>query len=187
MNMKMSSAVRSLVIAMALVVFGLNVPISPVSAQNAPDPKLQAAEVKLEELLDKLELSYQRKKLPDGQKQFVFLWESAGEASKIFVNITQVGTSNTEPVFGFTAFSVVASLPEGQSLPAAVIKLVTATNDSRRIGYYSTSAQHNIAYSNCTGVLDELSSRALAYNFLYLHENRIALKKEVDRILAADK
>ena len=117
-----------------------------------------------------------------------YLWESQGESSKIVIDIREVGTTNKgETLFGFNAWSSIVLLPEGQTLPPAVIKLVAAKNDTCVFGNFATTAQHQMAYSQCSSLLDGMSSLGLSFNLMYVHANRIALKKEVDPILAADK
>ena len=189
-----SFPIRSLLAAMTLAVIGLGLLISPVEAQKDADPTQkaaeatqQSAEAKLEELLDKLELLYQKRKLQDGRKLYVLLYERAGEMSKISIIAREAGTIGGEKLYGFAAWSEVARVPEGQTLSPAVIKLVTAMTDTCVLGSYSTTPQHDLASSACTGLLDGLSSNALGLNLLYVHVNRLNLKKETDRILAADK
>lgn len=86
-------------------------------------------------------------------------------------------------MFGLLAFSVVAETEK--SFPPAVIKLVTVETDKCGSGAFTMPELSITVYVESTMPSDTLEPSQIWITCAYMHENRVALKKKIEQILAA--
>ncbi len=144
----------------------------------------EAAHSRLVAVLDKTDdMFYKTVKNDEGSTSYTLVWEQDGEITKIILVLQKLGTYKSEPVFGLLAFSIVAETDK--SFPPAVIKLVTVKTDSCGLGAYTMPASFDTVYVTATMPSDTLTPSQLWMTCAYIHSNRLELKEEMEKILAA--
>jgi hypothetical protein len=153
-----------------------------VSAADVEDSHKQA-EAQFEKILDEVGVFYKVTTKPSGKKEYVVLFQTGDATSQIYIMVRRLGTSGGNEVYGFTAYSPVVTVPEGQTLPPAVIKMAVNRTDTLFLGSYSVSDDFRSVFSNVTGVVDGLTKPSLKLTLLYLHENKHSMRKDVEPVL----
>lgn len=158
---------------------------TPGFGQDADEQKaVDAAHSRLVAVLDKTDdMFYKTVKNENGTTSYTIVWEQDGEISKIVLVLRKLGTYNNEPVFGLLAFSVVAETEK--SFPPAVIKLVTVETDKCGVGAFTMPESFDTVYVESTMPSDTLEPSQIWITCAYMHENRVAMKKKIEQILAA--
>jgi hypothetical protein len=156
---------------------------SAATARADAEEELKDAEARLEKLLDETGVFFKQVTKSNGRKEFVVLYQDDTGSCSIYFMVRRLGIIGGAPVYGFSAYTPVVGMPEGETLPPGIIKMVAAKSDVTMLGFYSTSADFRGCFSNATGVLDGLTKSALKITILYIHENKFDLLKEAEPIL----
>lgn len=167
-------------------------PAPPAPTDDSPQPltdeQLAAARAemdgKIETLLKELEVFYKVSKDSAGNPLYTVLWEDDGGSTKLTVNVKKTGTYRHKPLFVVYAYAVSASLPDGQELPPEVIRTIGVASDDLVMGGYSVSAKGNMAYSNTSAFLNEMSAGEMWMTLAQAHQNNLDLKAKIDPMLS---
>jgi hypothetical protein len=175
------SYVRMIAMTLLLTAVGVAL-LTPASAQA---PAAQSTEdQQLEALLSGADLFY-KKGFNDGQQRWEYkvAWEQGGETSLITLYIRQWGTAKDgSKITVAYAYSPITAAPEGQELPPAVIKAIVAYNDNLLTG--NISAVETAVFANNGMFMKDLTPGALSLYLYELHDVRVNVKKELDKLMA---
>ncbi len=153
------------------------------SEEDADAAALKAAHAQLVNLLDQTDdLFYKAETDENGNSFYTVMWAAEGQTSRIVLGIKRLGQYAGKPIHGISAWAFVAGSDE--PMPPAVIQAVAVASDSLAIGSYSCSSDLTKVYANMSGVLEGNTPGGIWMYCAYLHENRIALKEQVDQTLA---
>ncbi|MFO0915087.1 MAG: hypothetical protein U0795_19155 [Pirellulales bacterium] len=154
----------------------------PTPAQNPPEPS--ADNKKLESVLDEGKFFYRKSYNEPAQRwEYNIAWEQSGETSMINIYLRNWGSRGDGSKINVVyLWATVAEAPKGETLSPELIKLVASSNDNVYTGNFSTSG--NAIVANSGFFLTGLSKEMLELSVMDLHANRVAMKKEAEKIVA---
>lgn len=149
----------------------------------AADEGRKEAEDQLQKYLDEANAFYKTEET-DGGKRFVVLMEDDDGSTKVTIIVEEIGSIGDTPVYGYQAFSVAATVAEGETFPPDVIKLVGSANTKRALGHFGITDDMSIIVTFVNGTMDGASARSLKWATFFVHRNRVLIRKEIQRILS---
>jgi hypothetical protein len=154
----------------------------PALAEDPPEPS--ADNKQLESILDEGKFFYRKSFNEQAQRwEYTIAWEQSGETSMVNIYLRNWGTrGDGTKIHVVYLWSSVTEVPKGETLSPELIKLVASANDNVYTGNFSTSG--NSIMANSGFFLTGLSKEMLELTIMDMHANRIAMKKEVDKIRA---
>ncbi len=152
-------------------------------AQSPPEPS--ADDKKLEALLDETGVLYRKRYLEEQQRwEYNAAMDSGSETSVIKIYLKPWRTRRDgSTIYTIYCWSVVAEIPKDQPVPPEVVKFIAAVNDA--LGTGNCSIIGNNVFANVGVVMQDLSASAFGLYLADLHDNRVQLKKEVEKLLNA--
>lgn len=169
--------------ALALALVAAMASLAPNVHAQAP-PAQSAEDQELEKLLTGAELFFKKSYSDQGQRwEYAVAWNQDGETTYINIYVKELAKRNDgSRICVAYCWTPVVGVPQGQELPADVIKGVAAFNENLNTGNLSATA--NVVFANSGIVLKDLSSDALWIYLWDLQDTRTQLKKAFGKIMS---